>query len=1252
MPPKPDLVFNTAPTNVETDHLAFTVKLSPTKPAQDMSLTNRPSAPIIEDWVFDFKDESETKASQIVPSFVQSTEQVTSPRHFVKHVKTSIPVATPKPASLKPTSPGKRRNRKACFVCKSFDHLIKDCDYHATNMAQPITRNHAHRGNHKQYASLTRQRPKKQMVLAAILTQSKPISITAVRPVSADVPKFKVTQLRHAAPIVTQTKSPIIRHITRSPSLKGKWEWRPKCPVLDHVFRNTSASMTLKRFDYNDALGRSKSLNGGYVAFGGNPKGDKISGKRVNQDGLHMDLFGPTFVKILNKKSYFLVVTYDYSRFTWVFFLATKDETSPILKTFTTGLENQLSLNVKVIRSDNGTEFKNNDLNQFCRMKGIKREFSVEVVNTACYVHNRVLVTKPHNKTPYELLHGKTPSIAFMRPFGCPVTILNTLDSLGKFDGKVDKGFLVGYSFSSSHPTWLFDIDSLTKTMNYQPINVGNQTNPGVGFQDIFDAKKAREEIDQQYVLFIVWTSGSTNPQNTDGDAAFNEKKPESEVNVSQSSSAQSKKQDDKIKKEAKGKSPVESFTRYRDLNAEFEDYSDNSINEDNATEADFNNFETTITVSPIPTTRVHKYHPVTQIIGDLSLTTQTRSMTRVVKDQGFEDPDHPDKVYKVVKALYDLHQALRAWQKGNILLVQIYVDDIIFGATNKDLCKYFEKLMKDKFQMSIMGELTFFLGLQVKQKKDGIFISQDKYVAEILRKFGLTEGKSASTPTDTEKPLLKDPDGKDVDMHTYRLMIGSLMYLTLSRPDIMFVVCACEALRLDDEEGVDCLPNKEIFVELARIGYEKPSTKLTFYKAFFSSQWKFLIHTILQCMSAKRTSWNKFSSSMASAVICLSLGDLSTHTTKYTSPAMTHKVFANMQRACKGFFGVETPLFEGMLVAQEVRDEGADEVPAAADNDEGAAERVVSAAHDVVPTVDTEPSIPSPTPPMPPPQPSQDIPSTSQPLQGELSHLEMDKIAQALEITKLKRRVKKLERGNKMRMDMDQDAKVGLEENKEIAIDVATDVVQDDKDTGSAQDQGKTVESQAEIYKINMDYANKVLSMQEDETEPAKVQKVVEVVTTAKLIYEVNATSDPITTASTTIPAAAAQVFAALVRVTVDPRRSTKGVVIKGTEESSPSIIIPTKTKSKDKGKGILKFPLMIYVLSLRLSLTQMWPSYKRQEIEEEESRVLKRINKTLAERAAKKEKLDEEVEELKRHLHIVPNEDDDVYTEATPLA
>ncbi|GKA11030.1 putative ribonuclease H-like domain-containing protein, partial [Tanacetum coccineum] len=188
-----------------------------------------------------------------------------------------------------------------------------------------------------------------------------------------------------------------------------------------------------------------------------------------------------------------------------------------------------------------------------------------------------------------------------------------------------------------------------------------------------------------------------------------------------------------------------------------------------------------------------------------------------------FIDPKYPKKVYKVVKALYGLHQAPRAWyatlstfllkngyrrgtidktlfikkDKHDIILVQVYVDDIIFGSTKKSWCDEFEALMKSRFQMSSMGELTFFLGLQVKQKEDGIFISQDKYVAEILKKFDFVSVKTASTPIETQKPLVKDEEASDVDVHLYRSMIGSLMYLTASRPDIMFAVCACSRFQV-----------------------------------------------------------------------------------------------------------------------------------------------------------------------------------------------------------------------------------------------------------------------------------------------------------------------------------------------------------------------------------------------------------------------------------------------------------------------
>ncbi|GKB58567.1 putative ribonuclease H-like domain-containing protein [Tanacetum coccineum] len=184
----------------------------------------------------------------------------------------------------------------------------------------------------------------------------------------------------------------------------------------------------------------------------------------------------------------------------------------------------------------------------------------------------------------------------------------------------------------------------------------------------------------------------------------------------------------------------------------------------------------------------------------------------------GFVDPAHPNKVYKVIKALYGLHQAPRAWyetlssflmengfrrgtidktlfikkKKSDIMLVQVYVDDIIFGSTKKSMCTEFEDCMHKRFQMSSMGELTFFLGLQVKQQPDGIFISQDKYVADILKKFDFWSIRTATTPIESNKPLVKDEDGEDVDVHVYRSMIGSLMYLTASRPDIMFAVCAC----------------------------------------------------------------------------------------------------------------------------------------------------------------------------------------------------------------------------------------------------------------------------------------------------------------------------------------------------------------------------------------------------------------------------------------------------------------------------
>nr|GEW19059.1 hypothetical protein [Tanacetum cinerariifolium] len=513
------------------------------------------------------------------------------------------------------------------------------------------------------------------------------------------------------------------------------------------------------------------------------------------------------------------------------------------------------------------------------------------------------------------------------------------------------------------------------------------------------------------------------------------------------------------------------------------------------------------------------------------------------------------------------------------------------------------------------------------------------------------------------------------------------------------------DALYLDDADGVDCLPNEEIFNELARMGYEKPTTKLTFYKAFFSSQWKFIIHTILQSMSAKRTSWNEFSSTMASAVICLStsrkfnfskyifeslvrnvdsgtkvymyprfitliiqnqLGDLSTHSTKYLSPALTQKVNAEA--------------------------EGNEE------------EQGTAAEEPVTAVVDDDQSISSPTPLTPPPQQPQDIPSTShvqspltqhqspppaQPqgvhfplsllqealyaynaLARHVEHLEHDKVAQDLEILKLKSRVKKMERANKVKsMKLRRLRKVGTSQRIESSADT---IMEDVSNQGRMTEESDKDEAAkvAEIYHIDMDHAAKVLSMQEEEPE---VQEAVEVVTTAKLITEVVAAASGTVSAAAVVPAlvTTATITPAPVKVVVPATRRRRGVIIRDPKEES-STNTPAETKSKDKGKELnqeidwevamehVKQSAKESPYVQRYQVMKKRPVTEAQArrnmmIEEEESRAIAIINETPARKATKRRRLNEEaedVEELKQHLEIVPDEDDDVFTEATPLA
>nr|GEZ48302.1 copia protein [Tanacetum cinerariifolium] len=563
-------------------------------------------------------------------------------------------------------------------------------------------------------------------------------------------------------------------------------------------------------------------------------------------------------------------------------------------------------------------------------------------------------------------------------------------------------------------------------------------------------------------------SDGSTHSPNNNKDALVDGMEHDDDIQKSvspdihsSSSGAQTRKQGDKTENKDKGKSLVITITGFRDLNAEFKECNNNRSNEVNAAsssvstagknsinntndfsaagpsnvampnledlshsndaddvgvEADINNLESIILVSPIPTTKIHKDHLTSQIIGDLSLTTQTRSMARAVRDQ--VDLPYGKRaigtkwVYRNKKdergivirnksrlvAQGHTHEEGIDYENGFALVARSEAIRLFLAYASFMGFLVYQMDVKSAFLYGTIEEEVYVCQppgfedpenpIKVKQKKEGIFISQDKYVAEILKKFRLSEGKSASTPIDAEKPLLKDSNGEDVDVHTYRLIFWqckkqTVVATSLKEAECVAAASGCaqvlwiqnqlldygynfmhtfyntasikrsgdvtrlqalvdkkkimisevvihEILQLDDAKGIVCLPNEEIFAGLAQMGYEKPSTKQTFYKAFFSSQWKFLIHTILQSLSAKRTSWNEFSTAMASAVICLSkgqkfnfskyifdslvrnvdssstfymyprfiqliiqnqVGDLSTHTTRFISPTLTQKL-------------------------------------------------------------------------------------------------------------------------------------------------------------------------------------------------------------------------------------------------------------------------------------------------------------------------------------------------------------------------
>ncbi|GJT10859.1 putative ribonuclease H-like domain-containing protein [Tanacetum coccineum] len=376
--------------------------------------------------------------------------------------------------------------------------------------------------------------------------------------------------------------------------------------------------------------------------------------------------------------------------------------------------------------------------------------FWAEAVSTACYVQNRVLIVKPHNKTPYELFRGIKPAIGFMKPFGCHVTILNTLDKLGKFDGKSDEGFFVGYSLSSkafrvynirtrkvqenlhvgflenkpmlegNGPKWLFDLDSLTQSMNYVPVVAGTFSNVSAGIQGVSESSTSSQQ-DQDCIVMPIWKDASYFDDSSlkSGDDA----QLQDQDGTHDDCSLQDNGTDDQ---QVNATSPEVNI----DLMGPIPTTEDTQVEDQ---EIELGNLSPSYAVSSTPHTRIHKDHPIDHVIGDEELLQFKLQNVWVLVDlpkghRAIGTKSFIEAIeYSWLMLLFRVLQSTNGCQGGSYMVKLKGGYDIIFGSTKKELCDEFKKLMKDKFQMSSMGELTFFLGLQVQQRKKASLFSHDK---------------------------------------------------------------------------------------------------------------------------------------------------------------------------------------------------------------------------------------------------------------------------------------------------------------------------------------------------------------------------------------------------------------------------------------------------------------------------------------------------------------------------------------------
>ncbi|GJY03509.1 putative ribonuclease H-like domain-containing protein [Tanacetum coccineum] len=708
-------------------------------------------------------------------------------------------------------------------------------------------------------------------------------------------------------------------------------------------------------------------------------------------------------------------------------------------------------LKAQIIRCDNGTEFKNRVMSEFCEEKCIKKEFSAartlqqngvakrrnrtlieavrtmladsklptifwaEAVNIAFYVHNRVLVVKPHNKTPYELFRGK---LMERSNEGFFFDILNDSDAGKKDDEGLNKESGIDDQERPKYSTQ--DINTARPSINTASTNV-NTGNLNINTVSLTVTTAPLEVTHANFfgdeTEVDIRNITTTYPVPSTPNTRIHKDHSLDHV-IGDVQSGRAQKGNPSIKRSKldrsywtlvdlpHGKRAIGTKWVYINKKDERGIVIRNKarlVAQGYTQEEGIDYDEVFAPVAMIEAIRLFlayasfKDFVVYQMdVKSAFLYGKIEEEVYVCQPLGFEDPEFPDRVYKVEKALYGLHQAPRAWYetlstyllenrfhrgtidktlfikkvKSDILLVQVYVDDIIFRSTKKELCTEFEKLMHKKFQMSSMGELTFFLGLQVTQKDDGIFISQDKYVDEILKKFSFLTMKTASTPMETSKPLMNDENAKDVDDSPFDLeaytdsdyaglsldnksTTGDCRFLRSgliswqckkqtivanSTTEAKYVAAARYVLMVNPTFYTSCVKqfwatvkaktvNGEVKIQALVDGKKVIVTEKSVRRALQLKDAKgtkclpnATIFKQLTLMGAKTTSWKEFSSTMTSSGLCKcswtkQVEGITKHKEIYVTPSHTKKVFANMKSGGKGFSGRVAPLFQTMMV-------------------------------------------------------------------------------------------------------------------------------------------------------------------------------------------------------------------------------------------------------------------------------------------------------------------------------------------------